>query len=190
MRLGLYNGIWKPVWLLARLLWRIEIVGRIPAGACVVAANHESVLDPPLLALATKRPLRFLAKEELWRYRPGAWLMDALGGVSVARGREGHIAIAHAEELIRAGEAVAIFPQGTVNGGVWTRGAARLALATGAPLVPVRIVGTARALSRGRIGFPRIQVVVGESIAVAQSPPTVAAARDLTRLLQERVESL
>ena len=178
------------MWLLARLLYRIEIVGEIPAGACVVAANHESLLDPPLLALVSKRPLRFLAKEELWRYRPGAWLMDALGGVPVARGREGYVAIGRAEELVRAGAVVAIFPQGTVQGGTWTRGAARLAIATGAPLVPVRIVGTAQALSRGRIGLPRIRIVVGEPIPVDLARPTVAAARELTRILQERVESL
>ena len=191
MHIGLYRVVWQPVWLLARLLYRIEIVGRIPqGGACVVAANHESLLDPPLLALASKQPLRFLAKEELWRYRLGAWLMDALGAVPVARGREGYVAIDRAEELIRAGEPVAIFPEGTVKGGTWSRGAARLALATGAPLVPVRIVGTARALSQGRIGLPRIRIVVGESIPVVPSPPTVAAARDLTRLLQARVEAL
>jgi 1-acyl-sn-glycerol-3-phosphate acyltransferase len=190
LRVGLYQGIRQPVWLLARLLYRIEIVGRIPPGACVVAANHESLLDPPLLALASERPLRFLAKEELWRHRPVAWLMDALGGVRVTRGREGYVAIDRAEELIRAGEAVAIFPQGTVKGGVWTRGAARLALATGVPLVPVRIVGTARALSRGRIGLPRIRILVGEPIPVSASRPTVAAARELTRILQARVEAL
>ena len=178
------------MWLLARLLYRIEIVGRIAPGASVVVANHESLLDPPLLALASRQPLRFLAKEELWRYRPGAWLMDALGALPVARGREGYAAIDKAEELIRVGEQVAIFPQGTVKGGTWTRGAARLALATGAPLVPVRIVGTARALSRGRIGLPRIRIVVGEAILVEQSPPTVAAARELTRRLQKRVEGL
>lgn len=190
MRVGLYHGIWQPVWLIARLLWRIDIVGRVPPGACVVAANHESLLDPPLLALASKRPLRFLAKEELWRYRPGAWLMEALGAVPVARGREGYVAIDRAVKLIRAGEPVAIFPEGTVKGGTWTRGAARLALATGVPLVPVRIIGTARALSHGRVGLPRIRIVVGEPISVGASPPTVAAARELTRILQERVESL
>ncbi len=190
MRIGLYRGLRRPVWLLARVLYRIEIVGRIPPRACVVAANHESVLDTPLLALASKRPLRFLAKEELWRYRPGAWLVDALGAVPVARGREGYVAIDRAEELIRAGELVAIFPQGTVKGGAWTRGAARLALATGVPLVPVRIIGTARALSRGRVGFPRIRIVVGEPLAVESARPTVAAARELTRALEAAVEGL
>ncbi|HUQ21692.1 MAG TPA: lysophospholipid acyltransferase family protein [Gaiellaceae bacterium] len=190
MRVGLYHAIWYLVRVLAGLLYRIEIVGRIPPVACVVVANHESLLDPPLLALASRRPLRFLAKEELWRYRPGAWLMDALGAVPVARGRAGHLAIERAEQLIRAGELVAIFPQGTVQGGVWTRGAARLARATGAPIVPVRIVGTARALSRGRVRFAQIRIVVGEPILVEQAVPTVAYARDLTRVLQERVERL
>ncbi len=190
MRLGLYHGIWYAVRVLAGLLYRIEIVGRIPPGAGVVAANHESVLDPPLLALASRRPLRFLAKEELWSNRFGAWLMESLGGVPVARGRAGYLAIDRAEQLIRGGELVAIFPQGTVAGGTWTRGAARLALATGVPLVPVRIVGSARALSRGSVRFARIRIVVGEPILVEQSIPTVADARELTRMLQERVESL
>lgn len=190
MRVGLYHGIWYVVRLLAALLYRIELVGRIPAGACVVAANHESVLDPPLLALASRRPLRFLAKEELWSNRIGAWVMDSLGAVPVARGREGYVAIDSAEELIAAGELVAIFPQGTVKGGAWTRGAARLALATGVPLVPVRIVGTARALSRGRIGFPRVRIVVGEPILVDHAPPTVALARALTDRLRTAVDEL
>ena len=116
--------------------------------------------------------------------------MESLGGVPVARGRAGYLAIDRAEQLIRGGELVAIFPQGTVAGGTWTRGAARLALATGVPLVPVRIVGTARALSRGSVRFARIRIVVGEPILVEQSIPTVADARELTRMLQERVESL
>ncbi len=94
------------------------------------------------------------------------------------------------EELLRAGECVAIFPQGTVTGGAWTRGAARLALTTGVPIVPVRIVGTANALSSRRIRFSKIRIVVGEPIHVAAARPTVAGSRALTRELQDRVESL
>ena len=162
----------------------------MPPGPCVVAANHESVLDPPLLALAAEQPLHFLAKVELWRYRPGAWLMDALGGIPIRRDRRDLHSVGRAGELILAGETVALFPQGTVQGGAWTRGAARLALATGVPLVPVRIVGTARALSRGRVGFPRIRIVVGEPIPVERAKPTVAAARELTELLESRVRGM
>ena len=175
--------------MLARLLYRIEIVGRVPPGACVVAANHESLLDPPLLALVTRRPLHFLAKVELWRYRPGAWLMDALGGIPIRRDRRDLLSVGQALALLRAGESVAIFPQGTVQGGPWTRGAARLALATGTPLVPVTIIGTRQALSMGRIGFPRIRLVVGEPIPVEQAKLTVTAAKALTAELERRVDA-
>jgi 1-acyl-sn-glycerol-3-phosphate acyltransferase len=178
------------VYVLARLLYRIEVVGRVPPGACIVAANHESLLDPPLLALVTSRPLHFLAKVELWRSPPGAWLMDALGGIPIRRDRRDLLSVGRAEELLRLGESVALFPQGTVRGGAWTRGAARLALATGAPIVPVRIVGTARALSRGRVRFSKVLIVVGEAIPVDATRPTVALARELTRELHDRVEDL
>lgn len=174
---------------LARLLYRIEIVGSVPPGPVIVAANHESMLDPPLLALAAQQPLHFLAKVELWRYRPGAWLMDALGGIPIRRDPRDLLSVGRAEELLRADESVAIFPQGTVQGGVWTRGAARLALATGVPLVPVRIVGTRRALSRGRIAFPKLRLVVCEPIPVERAKPTVAAARALTAELEKRVDA-
>jgi len=142
-----------------------------------------------LVALAADQPLHFLAKEELWRTRVGAWLADAYGAIPVGRGRGDRAALARAAALLEAGEAVAIFPEGTVRGGVWSRGAARLALATGTPLVPVRIVGSALALSRGRVGLPRLRVLVGESIPVARAEPTVATARDLTRELQVRVDA-
>ena len=82
-------------------------------------------------------------------------------------------------------------PAGNGAGGAWTRGAARLALATGVPLVPVRIVGTApRALAPAASRFPKIRIVVGEPIQVAAAKPTVAASRELTRELQARVEAL
>ena len=114
---------------------------------------------------------------------------SALGGIPIRRDRRDLLSVAQAVELLEAGESVALFPQGTVQGGAWTRGAARLALATGTPLVPVRIIGTRRALSRGRIRFSRVRIVVGEPIAVERATPTVAAARALTAELQARVDA-
>jgi 1-acyl-sn-glycerol-3-phosphate acyltransferase len=61
---------------------------------------------------------------------------------------------------------------------------------TGVPLVPVRLVGTARALSRGRIGFPRLRVIIGEPIEVALAPEEPAAVAELTTRLRIAVESL
>jgi 1-acyl-sn-glycerol-3-phosphate acyltransferase len=190
LRVGLYYAIKSTVGVLARLLYRLQIVGHVPPGPCIVAANHESLLDPPLLALTARQPMHFLAKVELWRYGPGAWLMDALGAIPIRRDRSDLISLGAAEQLLRQGLTVGIFPQGNIRGGAWTRGAARLALTTGVPLVPVRIIGTKRALSSGRIAFSRIRIVVGEPIPVEAARSTVAGARDLTRKLQERVDAL
>ena len=107
----------------------------MPSGPSIVVANHDSLADPFLLGTALERPLRFLAKEELWANRPVGRVLDSLGGIPVRRGRGDLEALAAAGEALRAGHAVAIFPQGTVlgsDGRPWHRGAARLALATGA----------------------------------------------------------
>jgi 1-acyl-sn-glycerol-3-phosphate acyltransferase len=190
LHVDLYYAIKWVFRCLARLLYRTEIVGRVPPGPCIVAANHESLLDPLVLALAARQPIHFLAKVELWRYPPGAWLMDNLGAIPIRRDRRDLLSLAAAEQRLRDGLTVGIFPQGNIRGGAWSRGAARLALTTGVPLVPVRIVGTARALSRRRIGFPRIRVVVGDPIPVAATKSTVAGARDLTHELEARVGAL
>jgi 1-acyl-sn-glycerol-3-phosphate acyltransferase len=179
---------------LVRALYRVEVVGaeRIPAvGQAVIAGNHDSVLDGIVLGAAVDRDLCFLGKAELWRFRPLAWALDGIGAVPVERGRGDIEALARTRRALEEGRLVAIFPQGSVRGDRrWRRGAARLALATGAPIVPVRLVGTARALSRGRIGFPRVRVVFGEPILVAALPDDPDAATALTERLRLAVESL
>lgn len=177
---------------LARVVYRAEVVGRdrVPAGGAILVANHESVIDPFLLGRVTARPIRFLAKAELWDRRAVAWWMEALGGVAVERGRGDRDALARLEALLRDGWLVALFPQGTVNaGGPWHRGAAKLALATGAPLVPIRIEGSGSAVGGGRIGFPRIRLVVGEPLRVEPARATVASARALTEQIADAIRA-
>lgn len=191
MRVGLYSALRdRAPGPLLRLVYRIEVRGLVPPGPCIVVANHESLLDPVLLPLAAREPLRFMAKEELFRTRLGAGLLEALGAFPVGRGRGDHEAVDRGVELLAAGAAIAIFPAGNVQDDVWHRGAARLALHTGAPLVPVRIENAARALSRGRIGFPRIRILVGEPIPVERAKPTIAAARALTDAARNAVRTL
>jgi len=179
---------------LVQAVYRIEVVGadRMPAaGPAVVAPNHDSVLDPIVLGAAVPRELRFVAKAELWRSRLLAWMLDGLGAIPIERGQNDYLAAARILEALNAGQAVVIFPQGAVRGDrVWKQGAAHAALLTGAPLVPVRLVGTARALSRGRIGFPQLRVIVGEPIEVVQAGEEPVAATDLTDRLRVAVESL
>ena len=177
-----------------RAMYRLEVVGadRLPvSGPVVVAPNHASVLDGIVLGVAISRELRFVAKAELWQSRLLAWVLDGLDAIRIRRGCSDHLALARMRQALDAGQAVAIFPQGAVRGDrVWHRGAARVALVTGAPLVPVRLVGTAQALSRGRIGFPRLRVIVGEPIEVARAPEDPTAATELTERLRSAVESL
>lgn len=189
-----YELVRSAVRPVVQALYRLEVRGldQVPAdGPLIVAANHASVLDPLVLGCALPRPLRFLAKEELWSHPVVGWALDALGGIPVARGRGDVAALAAARSALGRGEAVGLFPEGGVRRhGPWLRGAARLALVTGAPLLPVRLLGTAAAISRGRVGLPRVAVLVGAPLAVASGRPTVAAARGLTAQLQAAVESL
>ena len=182
---------------LCRRLYGVEVQGasNIPrAGGCLLAANHESSIDPALVSLTTDRPIRFLARAELWQ--PGLRrLLDALGAIPVRRGRGDRQAIRRARQLLRAGELVAIFPQGTVlrfRNRRFRRGAARLALTTGAPLVPIRLFGTAAALSilPPRVGFPKLRVVVGEPLAVERQEPSIEAANRLTAELESAIAAL
>ena len=74
--------------------------------------------------------------------------------------------------------------------GPWRRGAARIALAAGAPLVPVRLLGTRSALGPGTIGLPPLAVLIGEPLEVARAEPTIGRARASTAQLQAAVEAL
>jgi 1-acyl-sn-glycerol-3-phosphate acyltransferase len=177
---------------LARLLYRCEVVGRpVPEGGAILASNHESVLDPFLLGLVTRRPVRFLAKIELWRFATVGKGVEAMGGLPVDRGRGDREAMAALAALLHDGWLVGIFPEGVVREtDTWHRGAAKLALLTGAPIVPVLIDGSGRALGRGRVGLPRIRLVVGEPIRVEAAKPTIAAAKALTERLRASVDVL
>jgi 1-acyl-sn-glycerol-3-phosphate acyltransferase len=177
-----------------RAIYRLEVVGadHLPStGPAVVAPNHDSVLDGIVLGAALSRELRFLSKAELWRSRLLAWMLDGLGAIRIERGRSDHLALAQVRQALDAEQVVVIFPQGAVSGHrVWHRGAARMALVTGAPLVPVRLAGTAQALSRGKIGFPKLRIIVGKPIEVARAPEEAAAATELTERLRIAVEAL
>ena len=131
----------------AALPRRIAGAEHVPAsGPVILVANHDSMFDPWLLALVTPRPVRYMAKSELWRYRPVARVIESFGAFPVERGdgrRDGDLG--RRVQLLRDGEVLGMFPQGTSKrrpSRPYHRGAARLALATGAPVVPVGMIGT------------------------------------------------
>jgi 1-acyl-sn-glycerol-3-phosphate acyltransferase len=188
------RGLVRP---LLRVAWRLRVEGEcLPIhGPAIVVANHDSLADPFVLGAALDRPLRFLSKQELWSNRLVGRTMDALRAIPVARARGDVGAVAAIARALEEGDVVAIFPQGTTIGPPdrpWQRGAARLALTTGAPLVPVAIVGAADGLRPGtRLPrLARVRVVVGAAIVVEPSPTTIPATRELTARLKEAVEEL
>jgi len=194
---NLYGPVRAVVAPPIRAVWRLEVEGaaHLPAGPVIVVANHDSLSDPFFLGAALERPLRFLAKRELWRNGVAGWVLDGLGGIPVDRRRGDVGAVAAVAQALERGAAVAIFPQGTVLGPPnrpWQRGAARLALTTGAPLLPVAIMG-ADAVLRPGTRLPRrarVRVVIGSPIVVERTSPTIPATRELTDRLREAVAAL
>jgi 1-acyl-sn-glycerol-3-phosphate acyltransferase len=167
---------------------RVEGAERIPAtGGCIIVANHESLIDPWFLSVATPRRVRFMAKAELWKYPVVRHMMDAYGTFPVERGAGDTGAMQIAGDLLEQGELLAMFPRGTSKpdgNRIWHRGAARLALAHGVPIVPVRLVNTRQLLPR-----KRISIIVGEPIVPEQTRPTIGAAKSLTAQLEAAVSS-
>ncbi len=138
---------------LFRVLFSWELAGeeQLPAeGAAVVAANHPSYLDPVLLSVASARPIRFMAWEALFSVPIVGSVIRSFGAFPVdTRSGRGREAFAQAKALIEGGEIVGLFPEGKRSRAGWMEqslrdGAARLALETGVPLIPVTIAGAFR----------------------------------------------
>jgi 1-acyl-sn-glycerol-3-phosphate acyltransferase len=187
--------ILRPIFM---FVYRVRITGRehVPeTGPCVLAANHVSVLDGFFLGIAVTRQVRFMAKMELHRVPIVKQILEGAGAFPVERGADAGRAVAAAVKLLEQGAVVGVFPEGTSlpdKKRGYKRGAARLALATGAPLVPVALIGTHLTLEPGthRIRLPRVRIVIGEPLRVEREEPTERAATELTARLQKAIESL
>ncbi|HEY8486776.1 MAG TPA: lysophospholipid acyltransferase family protein [Limnochordales bacterium] len=153
---------------------RVDGLERLPAqGPVILAINHLSMLDPILIGALVPRVVHFMAKEELFRYPLLAPVLRWVHAFPVRRGQPDREALARALAILRRGEVVGIFPEGTrgVEGRLLPlqAGTAFLALKSGAVVVPVAIVGTHRAMPRGAWWPRRVGVLVriGEPLPVA-----------------------
>ena len=183
---------------LMNTVYRVEHLDaeRIPSrGPVILAANHESILDPWFLGTITARPVHFFAKAELFRFPMLRQILEGLGGIPVRRGSDMGRAVEAGVAALERGDVLGIFPQGTCvpyHNRRFQRGAARLALATGATLVPVLLVGTERSIQprTHRIGFPQVTIAVGEPFAVERQEPTRTVAIELTDRLEQAIAEL
>lgn len=150
---------------------KIEGYKNIPrSGAFIVAPNHLSYLDPLLVAVAFDRPVHFMAKAELFNYKILAKLLTMVYAFPVKRGNADRQAIRHALHLLEDGQVLGIFPEGTRKkpGQVehTQGGAAMIALRSGAPVLPVACIGSARVVPCGWI-WPLI-IRIGEPISMLE----------------------
>jgi 1-acyl-sn-glycerol-3-phosphate acyltransferase len=169
-----------------RIWFRLRVTGaeHVPGeGAAIIAPNHKSFFDSFFIAVCTRRQLRFMGKSELFEGRKGSLLLK-LGAFPVRRGQSDTEAIETAREILRQGGLLALFPEGTRvrdpdELGNPKRGAGRLALETGAPLVPCAISGTEK-LFAGPFPKPkRVQVAFAEPIDVGEEASTPDEAGEL-----------
>lgn len=167
-------------------------------GGAVVAANHPSYLDPVLLSLQVKRPIRFMAWDALFRVPLLGALLRLFGAFPVdVRPGSGRVAYAAARRLLEAGELVGIFPEGRRSRSGWMEpelraGAARLALEAGVPLLPATIRGAFRAWPHFRAlpGLATIRVRYHDPIDPSpyRALPEEEAVRGLLEALRRSVE--
>jgi 1-acyl-sn-glycerol-3-phosphate acyltransferase len=164
--------------------FRLERIGRghIPSsGPVLLAANHRSFLDPFVIGALTRRPVYYMAKRELFERRWQAWLLNSLGAFPVDRGAGDHDAMATARAILDRGDCVVIFPEGTrVRPGPLGkphRGVGRLALQTGARVVPIAVIGTEDVRRGWRIRPRKVTIRCGRSLGfpTADNPsPSIA----------------
>ncbi len=169
----LYRALHAVVPPVINALWRPTVSGleHVPdRGPAILASNHQSVLDVIVLPSALERPLFFLAKEEYFR----GWqrrFFESVGVMPVPRdgGDAAEASLRRGQELLDAGRLLGIYPEGTrsPDGRLYRgkTGPVRLALRTGAPLVPVATVGTREVLPKGAV-LPRQR-----PLAVRFGPP-------------------
>ena len=154
------------------LLFRRRLVGvrNVPTdGPVILASNHVSNLDPPVVSTGLPRPCAFMGKEELFHNRFFAWYISRLNAFPVRRGTADRAALKHTIELLEQGWAFVIFPEGTRSETGELKepemGVGMIAYRSGAPVVPVYVWGTNQVMPRGG-GFhlARIGVHYGEPI--------------------------
>ena len=168
--MSLYDFAKAVVGAIARTFFFLEVRGaeNVPRdGALIVAANHISNFDPPLLGVAMPRPVWYMAKKELFAIPVLGPLIANLNAFSVDRQAGGTAALRAALRMLREGRAVGMFPEGGRNVGgdkEVKSGAAFLAAASGAPVIPAAILGT-----RNLRPFRRVTVVFGEPLYVKRA---------------------
>jgi 1-acyl-sn-glycerol-3-phosphate acyltransferase len=183
-----------PYLLVVHRARAIDIQNVPPAGPVIVAPNHFSFLDHFFVAVFLRRKVQFMAKSQLFK-RPMQFIYTHGGVFPVRRGYRDEEAFITAHTILGRGDLVVMYPEGgrSRSGelGQPKRGLGRLALESGAPVVPTTIVGTQKARNWRRLNFPKVTVLYGEPVRFEKvEDPTPEQQQDAAQLIFERVKAL
>jgi 1-acyl-sn-glycerol-3-phosphate acyltransferase len=195
-----YRIVWWTVAKGSGALFRVRLRGqeRLPrSGGYVLAPSHRSMMDILLLALVTKERIRYMGKVEVFNIPVLGSIFRALGGFPVARDGTDRKAVRDSMAMLRAGDRLAVFPEGTRQNGPKIQplqpGAAYLALRADVPIVPVGIAGSEEILRSGTGRLPRfgrVAIVVGEPLAPPARATTAVPRAEVDALTARLAEAL
>lgn len=187
---------------ICRTYLRLRVIGveNIPKeGPFVFAPTHRSTIDIPVASAATRRRMRFMGKDSIWKYKLIGKVMTGLGAFPVTRGTADLEALKRCIAILNSGEPLVMFPEGTRHYGPEVQplfdGAAYVALKTGVPIIPAAIAGTEDVMRSGSkaIRFKKCRMIIGQPIA-AEVPGGGRASREqiseLTVKLQQEMQLL
>jgi len=176
------RAILVPFFLIYFRMQRIGMEHLPRRGPLLLASNHRSFLDPFVIGTLMRRPVYYMAKRELFEYRLVAWLLNGLGAFPVDRGAGDTEAMDTARAILARGDCVVLFPEGTRVRpgplGAPRRGVGRLALQSGAPVVPIAVIGTEDVRRGVRIRPRKVRICVGAPLlfpTLERSSPARAA---------------
>jgi 1-acyl-sn-glycerol-3-phosphate acyltransferase len=188
-------------WLVFHTIWPLRIIGgqNIPrTGAAIVVCNHLSMADPFVIGFSAHRGVNFMAKEELFGVPFVGFLIRKIGAFPVDRARRDPASMRVALSVIKEGELLGMFPEGTrsTTGELqeMRTGALRIASRTRTPIIPAAVINTDHALPPGHLLRPaRIAVRFGAPIELTElyeHPKDETAMQNALILLKEKIETL
>ncbi|MDI2589133.1 lysophospholipid acyltransferase family protein [Psychrobacillus sp. NEAU-3TGS] len=176
-------GILKPI-------YRFEVIGaeNFPKeGGILLCSNHIDNLDPPVVGINAPRPVNFMAKEELFNLPILKSILPGVRAFPVKRGMSDRDALRRAIKLLKDGEVVGLFPEGTRSKdgqlGKGFSGAGFFALRGEANVVPCAIIGPYKP-------FKRLKVVYGDVIDMQPYRERKASAEEVTEVIMARIAEL
>jgi 1-acyl-sn-glycerol-3-phosphate acyltransferase len=199
----LYSIAHAFIWIVSKLLFRMKVSGsdHVPRnGGIIIASNHASYLDPPIVGTAiTSRQICYLARETLFKNPIFGWLIRDFHSIPIRRGSADTDAFESVLSVLRGGGCVVMFPEGTrtLNGELQPakRGVGYLAVLSGVPVVPAYVSGTYRVMPKGRVipSPASIQVYFGAPIDIGpylKKPKEKETFQELSDTIMERIKVL